>query len=133
MTLKSVAKFELKLTYLENDMRNLINFYQSTWKSRNWDFAGILLSKVENLWASNLQRVMCHDSDEWWKIWRGNELSFQNWHEEFDECWHEHLKVSNICTLSGSSRPKYIKFEPKKYRGVMHHHTEDPCKLWRKN
>ena len=50
MPLKSDAKFEEKLTYgLENDMRNLANFHQSTRKSRNWDFDGILLSKVENV------------------------------------------------------------------------------------
>ena len=34
MTLKSDAKFEEKLTCgLENDMRNLVSFYQSTRKS----------------------------------------------------------------------------------------------------
>ena len=50
MTLKSVAKFELKLTCgLENDLRSLTNSYQGTRKSQNWEFAGILLSKVENL------------------------------------------------------------------------------------
>ena len=49
MTLKSDAKFEEKLTCgLENDMRNLTNFQPSTQKSQNWDFDGILLSKVEN-------------------------------------------------------------------------------------
>ena len=50
MTLKSDAKFEEKLTCgLENDMRNLVNFHQSTRKSENWDFDEILLSKVENV------------------------------------------------------------------------------------
>ena len=50
MTLKSDAKYEEKLTCgLENDMRNLANFYQSTRKCRNWDFDGVLLSKVENV------------------------------------------------------------------------------------
>ena len=33
-----------------NDMRDLANFYQSTRKSQNWNFDGILLSKVENVW-----------------------------------------------------------------------------------
>ena len=28
---------------------------------------------------------MCHDNEEECKIWRGIDLSFQNWHEEFDE------------------------------------------------
>ena len=36
---------------LENNMRNLANFHQSTWRSQNWDFDGILLFKVENIWA----------------------------------------------------------------------------------
>ena len=35
--------------------RNLANFHQSTWKCQNWDFDGILLSKVEKIWAENLQ------------------------------------------------------------------------------
>ena len=48
--MKSDAKFEEKLTCgLENDMRNLANFYQSTRKSQNWDFGGILSSKIENV------------------------------------------------------------------------------------
>ena len=52
MTLKNDAKFEEKLTCgLENDMRNITNFNQSTWKSQNWDFGGMLLFKVENVWA----------------------------------------------------------------------------------
>ena len=64
--MKSDPKFEEKLTCgLENDMRNLANFYQSTWKSPNWEFDGILLSKVEN--------------EEWCKIWRVIDTSFQNW------------------------------------------------------
>ena len=50
MTLDGDTKFEEKLTGgLENDMRNLANFHQSTRKSQNWDFDGILLSKIENL------------------------------------------------------------------------------------
>ena len=52
MTLESDAKFEEKLTSaLESNMRNLGNFHQSTWKSQNSDFDGILFSKVENIWA----------------------------------------------------------------------------------
>ena len=55
MTL-SDAKFEENLTcYLENDMRNFANFYQSTRKCQNWNFDKMLLSKVGNVWAWNLQ------------------------------------------------------------------------------
>ena len=50
MTLENDAKFEEKLTCgLKNDMRNLANFHQSTQKCQNWDFDGVLLSKVENV------------------------------------------------------------------------------------
>ena len=52
MALNIDAKFGRKLTLaFKNDIGNLENFYQSTWKSPNWDFDGILLSKVENVWA----------------------------------------------------------------------------------
>ena len=50
MMLESDAKFEEKLICgLENDMKNLANFHQSTQKSQNWDFYWVLLSKVENV------------------------------------------------------------------------------------
>ena len=29
--------------------------------------------------------VMCYDNEDLWKIWKGIDLSIQNWHEEFDE------------------------------------------------
>ena len=50
MALKTDAKFEGKLICaFKNDMRNLRNFHQSTWKSRNRDFDGIHFSKIENV------------------------------------------------------------------------------------
>ena len=50
--IKSDTKFEEKLTgCLENDKRNMANFHQGASKSQNWDFDGILESKVENVWA----------------------------------------------------------------------------------
>ena len=122
MALNIDAKFGRKLTLaFKNDIGNLENFYQSTWKSPNWDFDGILLSKVENAWAQNLQgrRVICHENKEWWKIRGGIDLSFQNWHEEFDKFWPKHSKISKICTLIGSFWSKYIMFELKKCRGVI--------------
>ena len=46
MTLESDSKSEEKLTCgLENNMWNLANVHQSTWKSQNRDFDGILSSK----------------------------------------------------------------------------------------
>ena len=48
MTLKSYANSEEKLTCdLKKDLRNLTNFRQSASRCQNWDFDGILLSKIE--------------------------------------------------------------------------------------
>ena len=47
MALKIEEKFKGKLTCTsKNGMRNLVNYHQSTQKSQNWDFDGILLIKV---------------------------------------------------------------------------------------
>ena len=43
--------------------------------------------------------VMRDDKKKWCKIWRGTDLSFQNWYEEFDEFWPGHWEVSKNCTL----------------------------------
>ena len=75
---------------------------------------------------------MSNDTEEWWKIWRGIDLLFQNWHHEFDEFWLKHSKVSKNYTLMGCFSPKYIMFELKKYRVVIFHDTREWCKIWRK-
>ena len=64
MTLKCDKKFEEKLTCcLEDDMRNLANFHQSTCKCQNWDFDRIpLLQKMYEL--KIYREVMCSDTEE---------------------------------------------------------------------
>ena len=67
MALKIDTQFEEKLTCAsKNDMRNLANFHQSTWKSQNWDFDDILL--LEMYEPKIYRGVMCHDSEVWCKI-----------------------------------------------------------------
>ena len=73
--------------------------------------------KLQMYECKTCKGVMCHDNDEWWKIWRGTDLSFQNWHGEFDEFWPEHSKISKICTLMGFFWTKYIMFDVKKSMG----------------
>ena len=72
-----------------------------------------------------------NDTEEWRK--RKNDLSFLNWGKEIDKFWLEHSKVSKICTLMVYFWPKYIMFEPKKYREGMCDSTEDWYKIWRKS
>ena len=74
---------------------------------------------------------MRYENEEWCKVWKGIDLSFQNWHEEFDELWPEHLKVSQIFISMCSLWAKYMLFELKKYRGVVSHETEEGYKIWR--
>ena len=75
--------------------------------------------------------VMCHDNKVM-QNWRVIDLSVQNWHEEFDKFWPEHLEILKNCTLMGCFWPKYWMFELKIYRGVMFNGTEYWCKIWRK-
>ena len=74
---------------------------------------------------------MCNDTEEWWKIWRGIDLPFQNWHQEFDEFWLEHSKVSKTCTLMGWLWQKFIMLELNKEREVIFHDTGEWYKLWK--
>ena len=76
--------------------------------------------------------VISNDTEEWWKIWRGIELPFRNWHKEFGEFLLENSKVSKIYTLMCCFWPKYIMFALKKYRGVIFHDTGEWYKIWRK-
>ena len=95
-------------------------------------FMGYFCSKSKIHELQNYRGVISNDTEEWWKIWRGIDLSFQNWHKEFDEFWLENSKVSKIYTLMGCFWPKYIMFELKKYRGAIFHDTRAWCKISRK-
>ena len=134
MTLKSDAKFEGKLSCgLENNMRNLANFYQSIWKSQNWVFDGILLSKVENVWAYNLQRTYMS-----WQ-WGMSQNLQKNWFAVSKFTWAiwriltGTLKCLKNVHFNGLLLTKlYNVSAKKKYRRVMFNGTADWCKIWRK-
>ena len=75
--------------------------------------------------------VIFHETEERYKIWRGIDLSFQNWCKQSDKFWPEHSKVSKIFTLIGSFWAKYILLELKKYRGIIFHETAEGYNIWR--
>ena len=58
MALKIDIKFERKLTCAsKNEMQNFSNFHQSVIrKSEKLNFYWVFLSKIENVWAYNLQK-----------------------------------------------------------------------------
>ena len=83
-------------------------------KSKNGTLMGSFYPK-QNMYQLKIYRgVLCHDNEESYKIWRGIDLSVQNWQEEFDKFWPEHSKISKIYTLIGCFWPKYIMLELKK-------------------
>ena len=75
--------------------------------------------------------IIFHETEEGYKTWSRIDLSFQNWHQKFNQFWPEHLKVSKIFTLMGSLWAKYIFFELKKCRGIIFHEAEEGYKIWR--
>ena len=133
MKLNRNTKFgEVSTHHLKIGLRNMTKFDPSTRKSKK----EIIL--MGSFWAKYLlfelkkyRGVILHETEEGYKIWRGINSSFQNWHKEFDKIWPEHSKVSKIFILMGSFWAKYILFELKKYRGVILHETEEGYKIWR--
>ena len=99
---------------------------------KNFHFNGLLLSKVYIVWVKKYRGLIFYETEEGYKIWRGIDLSFQNWQKEFNKFWSEHSKVSKIFTLMGSFLVKYILIELKKYRPVVFHDIEEWYKIWRK-
>ena len=73
--------------------------------------------------------VMCNETEELWKIWRGIDLSCQDRQKQFDKFWFDHWKVSKIYFLMGGFWLKYVIFELKKYRGVIFHDAREWCKF----
>ena len=89
------------------------------------------MRKVYIVWAKKVEFIFC-ETEEGYKIWRGIDMLFANWHKEVDKFWPEHSKVSKMFTLMGSFWAKYVLFELKKHRGVIFHGTKEWYKIWRK-
>ena len=65
MTLRCHKNFEEKLTCdLENDMRNLANVHQNSWKCQNWEQMGTFCSKQKMYELKRYRGVMCNDNEE---------------------------------------------------------------------
>ena len=98
------------------------------------------VSKISTLMASfwakyisfelkKYRGIIFHKTEEGYKIWRGIELSFQDWYQELDKFWPEHLKVSKKFIFIGFFWAKYILFELKNYRGVIFHEAQEGYKI----
>ena len=87
MALKIDATLDRKLTCaFKNDIRNLANFHQSMFESlKIGTLMGSFYPKQKMYELKIFRGVICHDHEKRFKIGRGIDLSFQNWHENFDE------------------------------------------------
>ena len=79
MTMKNDAKFEEKLTW---GIRWILT--RALESPKNFHFNVPLLSKVYIVWAKNYRGDIFYETEEGYQIWRGIDLSFKNWHKEFD-------------------------------------------------
>ena len=132
MKLKRDTKFEEESTHcFKIGIRNLTNFDLRAQKSQTFSLMGSLWANYILFELKKYRGVIFHETEEEYKIWRGINSSFQNWHKKFDKIWPKHLKVSKIFILLGSFWAKHIFFELKKYRGIIFHETEEGCKIWR--
>ena len=119
MTLKGDAKFKEKLTCgLKNDIRNLINFHTSSWKSENLHFDVLLLSIAYKVSAKKVQKNYL--SWHWKKIQTLKKSWLFVWEMTLGIWWTltRALESLKICSLMGYFCRKYVMFKLTKYRGV---------------
>ena len=116
MALNIDTKFEEKITCaLKSNMRNLADLHGSMFESlKTGTLKGSFYRKYKMYELKVFREVLCHNNEEWYKIWRGVGFTVQNWPEEFDIFWPEHSKISKLCTLMSLFWTKYIMFELKK-------------------
>ena len=129
MTLKGDAKFKGKLTCgLKNNIRNFVNFHARRRKSENLHFDWILLSKANKGLDEKIQSS--YVSWHWIvmqslkKLTLGSKKDMKNLMN-----FHPTTQKSKNFTSIGYFRPNYLRFELKRYRGVVFHETEQWCKI----
>ena len=133
MTLKSLVKFEEKLTCgLENDIKKFGKFSpeQSNVSELGlWQDSFVQSRKCMSLKLTEELCVMT------WKLLQNLK---RNWLFASKLTWRicliltRPLKNLKKLLFNGLLWPNYIMFELKRYRGGMFNVTEDLCKIWRK-
>ena len=131
MTLNGDSKSKGKLSRdLKCDISNLVIFHGSCRKAENLYFDGLLLSKAYNILDKKVQKSYVS-----WN-WRVMESLKKNWLLIPKMTWGiwwilmQAVVSLKIYTLMCYFCRKYIIFDPKKYRAVMCHNTEEWCKIW---
>ena len=95
MALKSDAKFDLLLGKWHEKFDKFSPQHSKVSKLELWWHPFAQSRKCLKL--KTYREVMCHDNEEWYKNWRGIDLSFQNWHEDltnFDSSTQKSKKIA---------------------------------------
>ena len=67
---------------------NLANFHRSMFESLEiGTLMGSFYPKYKMYELKTYRGVLCHGNEEWFKIWRGIDLTIQHWQEEIDKFW----------------------------------------------
>ena len=131
-----------KWRMIQNLKRNWLVISKLTWRiwwistwplevSKMCTLMGSFWPKYILFGLKKYREVIFHETEGGYKICRGIDSSFHNWHKEFDKIWPEHSQVSKIFILMGSYWAKYILLELKKNRGKIFHETEEGYKISR--
>ena len=102
--------------------QELGEFWPKHWKvSKTCTLIGFLCLKYITLDLKKYRRVIFHDTEEWFKIWRSTDLWFGKWHEKLGKFSPEQLKVL-----------KYgLWWDPLKIFRAICYDNEEWCKVWR--
>ena len=86
MVLNIDAKFERKMTLCFQKWHEEFSKFSPEHMLESlkiWTFMGSIHPKLKMYGLKIYRGVLCHDNEEWTKIWRGIDLSVQNWHGEY--------------------------------------------------
>ena len=107
-----------------------MKFHVSSWKSEILHFDGLLLSKYYiKFQLKRYRRVICHYNEECTKFKEKLTCGFKYDMRNLVNFHPITQKSENFISV-GSFCPKYIRWELKRYRGVIFHETEQWCKIW---
>ena len=90
---------------------------------------GCFCPKQIKIYMKKYRRVIIRDNEEWCKVCKKLTFGFKN-HMSNLVNFHPITQKSKNFTSMGYFRPKYMRFDLKKYRGVIFHDTEQWCSDW---
>ena len=107
----------------QNWHKEFDKFWPEQWKvSKIFALTRSFWAKYIMFQLKKYKGVVFHETEVGCKIWRGINLSFRNWHKEFDKFWPEHSKVSKLRLLMSKV---YIVWATKAQRSYLSWHWRD--------